>query len=197
MQIAGKRTSEKTEMLAQWLNWVRLGNSAEALGAYGEVVGLIGKLAGLETVLRQFPVAEVPVDGPSHFLFDSPGALLRDSINEQLARSPVIRSLRFSGAQEAELGWLSATPENEERKTLAKSTMIQILCDLADEGLLSSLKQCSLLDCGRWYSAVRSNMTYCKVKCRRKHHAMSEDYRTKRRIKMRDYYRLHKTKNVK
>ncbi len=85
-----KQTLEIGDTLAQWLNTAQglpagPDHSHSATNpAYEEVCGLIEKLRGLQGTLKARPIAAVPKRGPSRYLFASPGASLRDSINAVL-----------------------------------------------------------------------------------------------------------------
>jgi hypothetical protein len=203
MEKMTKHTLEIGDMLTQWLNTAQ-GLPAgpnhshnRANPAYEEVCGLIEKLRGLEGTLKAHPIAAVPKRGPSRYLVASPGALLRDSINVVLGRYQFVPTLNVVGKREVRLGWIPATSESEQRKTLGKASMIQVLCSLADEGALSRLRHCASSDCGRWFMADRGKKEFCSVKCRRRHQASSEEFKADRREYMRDYYRLQQSGNVK
>ncbi|MGC1872897.1 MAG: hypothetical protein WA700_18205 [Acidobacteriaceae bacterium] len=202
MEKIEKHTLEIGDMLAQWLNTAQglpAGpdhSQSAANPACEEVCGLIEKLRGLEGTLKAHPIAAVPKRGPSRYLFASPGALLRDSINTVLGEYQFVPTLNVVGKREVRLGWIPATSESEQRKTLGKASMIQVLCTLADDGALSRLRHCASSDCGRWFMADRGNKEFCSVKCRRRHQGTSEAFKAHRREYMRDNYRLQKSGKV-
>jgi hypothetical protein len=203
METVRKHTLEIGDMLAQWLNTAQglpaspVHSPSPANPAYEEVCGLIDKLRGLEETLKAHPIATVPKRGPSRYLPDSPGALLRNAINAVLGRYQFVPTLNVVGKRNVRLGWVPAMSESEQRKTLGKASMIQVLCTLADDGALSRLRHCGSSDCGRWFMADRRNKEFCSVKCRRRHQASSEEFKAKRREYMKQNYRLQRSTNVK
>jgi len=64
-------------------------------------------------------------------------------------------------------------------------TALQLILDLARAGQLTRLRRCSC--CQKWFYAGISHRKFCSTKCQQKHYARSEEWRTKRRLYMRDY----------
>jgi hypothetical protein len=50
--------------------------------------------------------------------------------------------------------------------------------------------------CGKWFFRRFAHQRFCRAKCRDKAHKSSPKWQEYRRQKARDYYWLHKTKNV-
>lgn len=63
---------------------------------------------------------------------------------------------------------------------------------LRDE--LDRIRKCS---CGKFYLARRLDQLYCCTKCRVREHQSSEEFRAKRRVYLRNLYRLKKSGRVK
>ena len=68
------------------------------------------------------------------------------------------------------------------------------LARLAELRLLHRLKRCR---CGRWMFARFSHQRFCSSKCREQEFRSSSEWKEHRRKKAREYYWLHKTKNIK
>lgn len=68
------------------------------------------------------------------------------------------------------------------------------LTRLAEQGLLDRLKRCR---CGLWVFARFSHQRFCSSKCREQEFRSSTGWKEHRRKKAREYYRLHKTRNIK
>ena len=66
--------------------------------------------------------------------------------------------------------------------------------DLHKAGLLGRIRKCS---CNRWFFARFSHQVSHSEKCRRDLYEKTDEYRAHRRKKAREYYWLHKNKNVK
>jgi hypothetical protein len=67
------------------------------------------------------------------------------------------------------------------------------LMELARQDLLDRLKECR---CGRWIWARFSHQKFCSAKCREQEFRSSDEWKEHRRKKAREYYRLHKSGNV-
>jgi hypothetical protein len=150
--------SEQYAVLVGWLNKSR-GTVSPSRDA---VCKLLDTLRGLEPLLTEHPVAKIPERGPSIPVHDSPGALLRDAINKQLARYEFKPTLRVTGAQSMSIGWLP--PDSNDSKEI-EAAMIQIVCDLYNEGNLQRVRQCL---CGQWFMGRSDNQECCKDVCRQK-----------------------------
>jgi hypothetical protein len=68
------------------------------------------------------------------------------------------------------------------------------LMQLSVMGLLDRLFQCS---CGKWIFARFAHQKFCSARCREREFRSSAEWKAKRRQKAREYYWLHKSKNVK
>jgi hypothetical protein len=60
---------------------------------------------------------------------------------------------------------------------------------------IDRLRRCDY--CQKWLSARFSHQRFCSARCREKHFQSSPEWKEQRRHKAREYYRLHRTKNVK
>lgn len=88
--------------------------------------------------------------------------------------------------------WTPIQPDHPER--YGEVSAIADLSKLAEKGLLDHLRECT---CGKWIWARFSHQRFCSSKCREKRFRSSPEWREHRRKKAREYYWLHKTKNVK
>jgi hypothetical protein len=68
------------------------------------------------------------------------------------------------------------------------------IAHLAEMNLLDRLKKCG---CGNWMFARFSHQRFCSIRCREKEFRSSFEWKEYRRKKAREYYKLHKIKNVK
>ena len=155
--------SEINDVLTQWLNRTK----GTVSPARERVCGLLTALHGLEPLLREHPMAETPERGPSIFLHSSPGELLRQAINKQLASYQFTPTLLITDAHRTTVGWLS----NDSREI--EAAMIRLVCDLHNEGKLSQLRECF---CGKWFMARRGQQHH-SVKCRQTVYAKSDNGR--------------------
>jgi hypothetical protein len=176
--------SEIGSILAQWLNKTRGTVSPAREG----VCGLLTALHGLEPLLREHPLAEVPVQGHSVFMGTSPGALLRDAINKQLADYQFTPSLIVTDPHIARVDWLS----HEETRQI-ETAMIRLVCDLYNEGTLSQLRECL---CGKWFMA-RGGQQHHSLKCRQKLYAKTEVGRDRgKKASQAHYYRVERQPKI-
>jgi hypothetical protein len=91
-------------------------------------------------------------------------------------------------------GWCLADPPLTHKFPLGERIAIYAVLELADENRLQTLKTC---ECGQWYFAKFSHQRFCSAECRVKFWENSEDRKGQKRQKAREYYWLHKKKNVK
>jgi hypothetical protein len=136
--------SEICLILTQWLNKTR----GKISPARQRVCELLTALHGLEVLLREHPIAEVPEFGPSVFVGTSRCALLRDAINKQLAEYQFTPKLLVTDTYATRIGWLSNGSKEIE------TAMIQLVCDLHNEGTLSRFRECLS---GEWFMARSGN----------------------------------------
>jgi hypothetical protein len=87
--------------------------------------------------------------------------------------------------------WIPIQPDRADR--YGEVSAIADLAKLAEKDLLDHLRECH---CGRWFWARFSHQRFCSAKCREKEFRSSPEWKEHRRKKAREYYRLHKTKNV-
>jgi hypothetical protein len=69
------------------------------------------------------------------------------------------------------------------------------VAELYGMGLIDRLRRC--INCQKWLCARFSHQRFCSGYCREAHFHASLEWKEKRRRKAREYYRLHRTKNVK
>src|ERR1700686_3667024 len=112
--------SEICEVLADWLNKTR----GTVSPARERVCKLLTALHGLEPLLREHPIVEVPEHGPSVFVGTSPGALLRDAINKKFGDFQFTPSLLITETHKTTVGWLS----NDSKEI--EAAIIRVVCDL-------------------------------------------------------------------
>jgi hypothetical protein len=72
---------------------------------------------------------------------------------------------------------------------------LQCFLQVIDQGAILKIRRCK--ECPKWYFARMAEQRFCSDKCRRKHFSHSEDFKEYRRKKAREYYKLHRYKNIK
>jgi len=80
------------------------------------------------------------------------------------------------------------------RRPAIESIAIHNSIELARRGLLQRILAC---ECGRWFFAKFKHQRFCSIRCRKRHHERSEDFKAARRLYMRRYYRLKVSGKVK
>lgn len=80
------------------------------------------------------------------------------------------------------------------RRPALESVAVHNAIELARRGLLERIVPC---DCGRWFFARFVHQRFCSTRCRKRHHARSETFKSARREYMRRYYRLKVSGKVK
>lgn len=145
--------SEIGVMSAQWLN------RSAGSQAHEQVCNLLTALRGLEPLLKEHPVVQPQSDGTTAYLADSPGAILRDAINKQLAAYQFRPALNAEDAHTFKVDWM---PNGS---SFGEAEMVQALCELHNEGTLSRLRTCL---CGQWFMARSDNQECCSTQCRQK-----------------------------
>jgi hypothetical protein len=68
------------------------------------------------------------------------------------------------------------------------------LAQLAGLGLADRIQKCR---CDAWFFARFKHQRFCSARCREAEFRSSEEWKEYRRNKAREYYRLHRTKNIK
>jgi hypothetical protein len=147
----------------------------------------------LETVSAMFSLTK---ETPSHLL--SAGAdkeyesLIR-SLNRQLRRYRETRLPLFvlSDRQDWWFDYAVRIPGVPVEEQRAVSAFIQ----LGESGLLERVRRCN--HCEKWIFARFPHQSCCSAYCRERLFRSSEQWKAKRRKKAKEYYWLHKNKNVK
>jgi ribosomal protein S27AE len=75
-----------------------------------------------------------------------------------------------------------------------ESDAIRCLVQLAEEGLLERMRECP--KCGKWLYATFRHQRFCSTKCQQTHYKSSEEWKSHRRVWMRNYRRHLVTKNA-
>lgn len=92
-------------------------------------------------------------------------------------------------------GWWSGKnrPKDEEDPTedawFTEADAIVAIVDLARAGLLCKIRRCH---CGDWFFARFVHQKFCCVRCQQKYYRSSEDYKSMRRLYMKNLRNLHK-----
>jgi hypothetical protein len=118
-------------------------------------------------------------------------ARLKAALNKQLQTYPgfpVLSHIATTGTPEITHGVASKQIRPSEVGAL------NAVLSLARQGLLDRMRQCQ--QCNRWFFARFQHQLSHDSKCRIKHSRSTEQAKEKHRQRMRDYYKLHKTKNV-
>jgi len=68
---------------------------------------------------------------------------------------------------------------------LDEGSALQFILDLARAGQLGRVRQCSC--CGKWLYAKFRHQNYCSTKCQQDDYRNSDEWRTRRRLYMREY----------
>lgn len=145
--------SEIGVMLAQWLN------HSKDNPAHEQVCNLLTALRGLEPLLKQHRIVRKKENGTTEYIANSPGAILRDAINKQLAVYQFRPALNADDAHTFRVVWM---PNGS---SFGEAEMVQALCELHNEGTLSRLRACL---CGHWFMARSDNQECCSTQCRQK-----------------------------
>jgi hypothetical protein len=138
--------SEISKELIDWLNKSRGTFSCSR----DTVCTLLTALRGLERTLREHPIDS------------SPGTLLREAINKQLAKYQFRPTLLATGAHSVPVGWL---PPSSNDSNEIEATMVRWVCDLHNERMLSRVRECL---CLKWFMARSDNQECCSTRCRQK-----------------------------
>jgi hypothetical protein len=77
---------------------------------------------------------------------------------------------------------------------VTEGVVARYIFHLAEDRLISNFRECL---CGKLFFAKRSDQKSCKALCRHKLYEQTEEFKAKRREKMRERYRLHKEGRVK
>jgi hypothetical protein len=96
------------------------------------------------------------------------------------------------------LGWVRGEgfkwdEYNAGHRPADETWLIRQVTNLSAAGLLGRIRKCS---CGLWFFARFAHQVSHSSKCRRNLYEKTDSYRAHRREKAREYYRLHKTKNI-
>ena len=79
-------------------------------------------------------------------------------------------------------------------RPLGEQLAIWDIVRLTNSGDLKRVRQC---ECAKWYYATRAEQKACSARCRHKTYEQTEAFKAKRRVYMRDYYRLKQSGKVK
>jgi hypothetical protein len=79
--------------------------------------------------------------------------------------------------------------------TITEDEVLLAVAELYVALMIDRLRQCT--HCQQWLCARFSHQRFCSARCRERHFQSSLEWKEQRRRRARQYYRLHKTKNVK
>lgn len=171
--------------LAKWLNQTHAGRKfVEDLLLDAQVVFW---WAAKYRTLRELNVARKKKKLPPEF-WDS-----HQKLNETLATftyAPQIDLHEFPDGER--VSWIVVTQESP---IALLSAQVRCVLQLIEQRSILKLRRCQ--ECTAWFFAQFSHRKFCKTSCQTKHFAGSEKFKEKRRMYMRDYNKLQKTKNVK
>ena len=80
------------------------------------------------------------------------------------------------------------------RIPIGESLAAHSLCEIAYRRELDRLRTCL---CGTWFFASRVDQRSCSAACRKSKHQQTDAFKEKRRIYMREYYKLKNSGKVK
>jgi hypothetical protein len=115
---------------------------------------------------------------------------LADTINRSLRRYKAAQEIFFSAG--IAIVWMPDSPVGSDAHS-EFSIVLQIMEHL-ESGQLAKLRKC---ECGRYFFVRSSIVRFCSEKCRIAYWENSEVRKDQKRKKAKEYYRLHKTKNIK
>jgi hypothetical protein len=84
---------------------------------------------------------------------------------------------------------------NQTKDTLSEDDALLSVAELYVILCIDRLRRCGY--CQKWLCARFSHQRFCSARCLEKHFQSSPEWKEQRRQKAREYYRLHRTKNVK
>src|SRR6266404_7779180 len=79
-------------------------------------------------------------------------------------------------------------------RPVIESMAVHNVIELARLGTLARLMTCG---CGRWFFAKFAHQKFCSIRCRKRNHESSEEFKAARRAYMRRYYHLKVSGKVK
>lgn len=163
------------KVITDWLN----GGKAYSSPAYERVSTLIEGLHGLEPLLREHPLVSENEDGTTPYVGTSPGALLRDAVNAQLAEYQFKPTLIVTGANNVRVKWLSKDGTGE-------ASIIELVSDLFNVGKLGMVGKCEV--CKRWLVMTKADRKFCSPKCRSNFYARTDKGRQYHGAKAREQH---------
>jgi hypothetical protein len=169
-------------------------------GAFGRRTAASRRRVGelFETV---FAMLSMTKETPSHLLSlrdDRKYESLIRSLNRKLKRYRESRFPFFGSAHSLAHGKESWWFDYERRTPGVpeiERAAIDAFVDLGEEGLIGRIRRCQ--HCQRWIFARFPHQSCCSAYCRERVFRSSEQWKAKRREKAKEYYWLHKNKNVK
>ena len=160
---------------------------------------LVKRFQALDEILKD---RNVPLfsRGSRGEIIDSPEVLRRfGAVNRFLRRytaKPVILPEYMSDLNPNSRGWLFEwSRAGAHEQPFAELGMVLQIKDLAEEGRISSIKQCA--HCRRWLFARFPHQRFCQESCKEMFHRTDEADKKRRRDWAKQNYWIHKNKNAK
>jgi hypothetical protein len=119
---------------------------------------------------------------------------LQTSIKSVLQRYPMIPMLRVGPD-----GWSHSfdRPASIKEKFQQDYVVLQYIHEVCELGFLSKLERCDYAKCRKWFLRRVVGQRFHNARCREYAFKSTTEWRAYRAKKAREYYRLHKDKNVK
>lgn len=115
-----------------------------------------------------------------------------DDLNKRFAEYPSVVCIDFDPKFKREPRFLEKV--GSVFHTVNESLVARYIFHLAEEQLLQNIRECI---CGKLFYAIREDQKSCSAICRHKRYEQTDDFKAKRREKLRENYKLHKLGKVK
>jgi len=186
-------TQRAATLLVRWLN----GESSDSQRYFGKPTK--PSRLRIATLLREIndavaALAVMDQETPDLDYFDYPQPAMERRINRiqrLLDDYPTRRTIEVADRDRASV--LHFDYATWGKRPPGEQVAVWSLTDLASKGLLNMVQQCG---CGQWFFARRADQKACSPKCRHKNYEQTDEFKTKRREYMREYYALKNSGKV-
>jgi hypothetical protein len=186
MLMPTKHVSEKAELSAQFLRTLNSGLYSAPIKELLEDVTTVNEL---DAAHRECELNWIRSSEQMHEM-----RRLRKTIGMILTCYPMTPMLRIGRD-----GWFHSfdPPKNISHECKSDYAVLRFIHEACELGLLSRLARCGYSSCGEWFFRRVEGQKFHRAKCREAAFKSTPEWKAYRAQKAREYYWLHKRKNIK
>lgn len=164
------------------------------------IVAILEKMLELEEMTKPIPPEEPMIAAVEwkrtdpnkyqiHWEIEKRSAMLQWELSKYrfTPRAVVAMGSGGKGSSEWATWWHVDFSDREKHLRMVASEALVLILKLTQIGYLTRLRRC--VRCQKWLYAHSRHKVFCSMECQQKQYTHSEEFRAKRRVYMRGYYR--------